>query len=155
MARQRRRERAVGAFAVKRHLSGLGCERDQRPRAKRCAGAQRRRRCQSRSGFDGPVRSGGGELLRRRIVAAGVEDQNVGANLVVEARKNRVHIRHCFGDVAAGLQLRIHRHEVVAAVDLTRAGALLTLRGYPRWADDGRTAALSAAAHQPGPSDSR
>src|SRR5260370_39172494 len=29
--------------------------------------------------------------------------------------------------------------------------ALLTMRGYARWADDGRTSAPSAAAHQPGP----
>ena len=118
MARQRRRERAVGAFAVERHLSGRGCKCDQRSRTQRRAGAERGRRGQPRAGFDVTGWTCGSQLRRHRIVAAGIEDQDVGADLIVEAGHDRIHVHHRVGHAAAGPKLDIDRRQVIAAVDL-------------------------------------
>ena len=67
-----------------------------------------------RSGFDGAVRSGRGHLFGHRVVAAGIEDQDAGAHLVVERGQDRIHIDHAVGEIAAAGQPHIDRDEVVA-----------------------------------------
>ena len=62
--------------------------------------------------------TGGRHLRRHRIVAAGVEDENVGAELVVEAGHDGIHVHHRIRHAPAGLKCEIDRHQIVAAVDL-------------------------------------
>jgi len=53
--------------------------------------------------FDRAARAGGRHLRRHRIVAAGIEDQDVGAQLVVVPGHDGVHVQHGVGELPPGL----------------------------------------------------
>ena len=63
-----------------------------------------------------------------RIVAAGIEDQDVGADLIVEAGQDRIHVGHRSVGIDARLQPHIDRHEIVAAVDLHAVAGIIEHR---------------------------
>ncbi len=110
MVRQRQRERAVLRVAVQRGRTGLGGIGDQGVRAGRLdlgeAASDRTRR-------QGPLHA-----LGKRIVAAGIEDHQPELLGGFDRHQHAVQRKRLVVDVGVAFQLRIHRNQVIGAVDL-------------------------------------
>jgi hypothetical protein len=65
------------------------------------------------------------------LLRQGIEDQNVGADLIVEAGHDGVHVDHRVGHLGPGLKLDVDRHQIVAAIDLHAMAGVID-EGYLR-----------------------
>ncbi len=103
-------EGAVRTHTIERHLVGGSRERDQRAGAERRVGGE--------AGTDRAGANLRGEAPCQRIVAARVEDDDVGTVGLVEAGKHLVELDHAEIEIACRIEPCVDRHQVVASFDL-------------------------------------
>ena len=105
---KRARKRGVSRGPIERHVAGLGGEADEGadPGLSRCQAAPDIRRA---------CTHGPREVRRERVVAAGVEEQDVGGRLALHCPLHEIKPHHLEIERRRGPQLRINRDQVVGA----------------------------------------
>ena len=117
MLRQRHRERAVLAVAIRRRRAGLGRIGDQHVRAGRLDLGQ--------ALPDRARRDGSFHVLGERIVPAGVENHQPQLLGGFDRQQHAVQRKRLVIDVGVAFQLGIHRNQVIRAVHLDAVAGVI------------------------------